>query len=86
MQQVNKKIYWLIKYRFYDLEKRAEKLADAGVSKTSIIDLITAVEEKKLQFNEANSREKRKKIILEVREIWKQFIMKAKEERKKNKE
>ncbi|MBI5392431.1 hypothetical protein HZA96_01055 [Candidatus Woesearchaeota archaeon] len=86
MQTVNKKIYWLVKFRFYDLEKRAEELMDSGISKALIIDFVTSLEEKKLKFNEANSKEKRKKIILEVRELWKEFVKNVREDRKKNKE
>ncbi len=79
LNEINKLQYWIIKFRFYDLEERAEKLMESNpdLKKAIVIDFITAVEEKKLEFNQAATKEKKKQIILEVRELWKDFVKKA---------
>ncbi len=71
-----KKLYSLIKFKFYDLEERAEELYSKGkINKEKVVDIIAKLEEKKIEFNNANSKEQRKNIIKEVKTLWKNFIL-----------
>ncbi|MBI2667679.1 hypothetical protein HYX17_02815 [Candidatus Woesearchaeota archaeon] len=75
---IEEKVYNLIKFRFYDLEERAEELINNGVNAELVADFISEIEFKKIEFNEAKTKEEKKEIILEVRKIWIEFIKKAK--------
>ena len=75
---IEEKVYDLIKFRFYDLEERAEGLIDKGVNTELVADFVSEIELKKIEFNDAKTKEEKKEIILEVRKIWIDFIKKAK--------
>ncbi|MBI2985007.1 MAG: hypothetical protein HYY50_05295 [Candidatus Kerfeldbacteria bacterium] len=75
---IREKVFDLIKFRFYDLEQRAEVLGDRGVDLSTIADFVTAVEQKKQAFNQAASKDERRQIILDVRQAWQTFIDQAK--------
>lgn len=75
VRDLKNKVYNLIKWRFYDLEERAEDFMQRGfVDKESTVDFVGELEKKKIRFNEADTKEERKNIILDVRMIWKEFI------------
>ena len=75
--EIKNKAYNLIKWRFYDLEERAEDFMMRGlVDKESVVDFIVKSEENKVKFNEADSKEEGKNIILDVRRDWKQLVKK----------
>ena len=77
---LRKKVYTLIKFRFYDLEERAEGLYEKGlISNEQEVEIITKLEEKKIEFNQANSKEQRKQIILEVKKVWRDFVLELSE-------
>lgn len=74
------KVYNLIKWRFYDLEERAEDFMERGlIDLDSVVEFVSQLEENKKQFNEAISKEERKNTILNVRDEWKVFTQKVKE-------
>ncbi len=78
VQKFKESAYDLIKFRFYDLEERAEKLKERGLaSESDVVELVTALEEKKIEFNNASTVREKKRIILEVRQLWKEFIKKV---------
>ena len=80
VREIKNKAYDLIKWRFYDLEERAEDFMTRGlVDKESVIDFIVKTEENKVKFNEADSKEERKNIILDVRTDWKELVKKIRE-------
>ncbi len=80
IREVKNKNYDLIKWRFYDLEERAEDFMTRGLAdKEPVVDFIVKTEENKVKFNEADSKEKRKNIILDVRKDWKSFVNKIRE-------
>ena len=80
VRELKNKVYNLIKWKFYDLEERAEDFMIRGlVDKDSVVDFIVKTEEKKVKFNEANSKEERKNIILDVRVAWTDLVKKIKE-------
>ncbi len=68
----------MIKFRFYDLEERAEEMEELGVSEELISEFVTNLEMKKQEFNNAKTKEERKQIILDVRKLWQDFIKDAK--------
>lgn len=71
------KFYNLIKWRFYDLEERAEDFMIRGlVDKESVVDFIVRTEKNKVKFNEASSKEEREKIILDIRLSWNNLVQK----------
>lgn len=80
VREIKNKNYDLIKWRFYDLEERAEDFMISGLAdKESVADFIVKTEENKVKFNEANSKEERKNIILDVRKDWKELVNKIRE-------
>ncbi|MBI4457788.1 hypothetical protein HY633_02390 [Candidatus Uhrbacteria bacterium] len=73
-QAVKDKVYTMIKFRFYDLEERAEELLERGANQEAVTAFITAVETKKQEFNNATATDDRRRLILEVRLAWKDFL------------
>jgi len=82
IKDLREKVYNLVKFRFDDLEERAEELEEKGVSRDSVVELVTALETKKLEFNDKITIEEKKQVILSVRDEWKTFVQKAREEMK----
>ena len=79
ISDVREKVFNVIKFRFYDLEERAEKLLEEGrVSQEDVVLLVSKLEEKKVEFNNASTTAQKRAIILEVRQIWKEFVGKIK--------
>ena len=77
---LRKKVYNTIKFKFYDLEERAEEMEELGVSEELIAEFVTNLELKKQVFNNAKTKEERKQIILDVRKLWVGFIRDAREQ------
>lgn len=74
-------VYGLIKFRFYNLEERAEEYLEEGkASLDDVIDIVTLLEEKKQEFNKAKTIEERRKMILDTRSAWKEFENKVENE------
>lgn len=85
ISNLKEKSYDLVKFRFYDLEERAEKLKEKGLAnEDDVVELIAALEEKKIEFNNTTTINDKKRIILEVRQLWKDFVLKIKEKRVEN--
>ncbi len=80
ISDTREKIFDLVKFRFYDLEERAEGLKEKGlVNEDDVVGLVAALEEKKVEFNNAATIKDKKRTVLEVRQIWKEFIKKVRE-------
>lgn len=79
--ELKEKVFAMIKFRFYNLAERAEKMAKRGASREPIADFQTLVETKKQEFNAATSKEERRKLILDVRAAWREFVLQAKEQK-----
>ena len=74
IMEIKNKSYNLIKWRFYDLEERAEEFMERGLAdKESVILFIEKTEQNKAKFNEAKAKEERANTILAVRQDWKEF-------------
>ncbi len=79
ISDVREKVFNVIKFRFYDLEERAEKLLEEKkVSQDDVVSLVSKLEEKKVEFNNASTIAQKRAIILEVRQIWREFVSKIK--------
>lgn len=75
IQTVRERVFNMIKFRFYDLEERAEDLLEDGkASKEAVVEFTANVFENKQTFNAAKTKEERRKAILDMREAWKKFI------------
>lgn len=67
----------MIKFRFYDLEERAEDMAKEGMGAEgleAVADFVTAITQHKIAFNNAKTTEERKQVIQNVRIDWKAFL------------
>lgn len=78
--ELREKVFDFIKFRFYDLEQRAEEFGNRGADVQAIADFETAVEQQKQAFGKAATKTERRQIILNVREAWQQFINKVKDQ------
>ncbi len=74
------KVFYMIKFRLYDLEQRAEQLALRGADMNAVADLETTIETKKQAFDAATTDDARKQLILDVRQVWSDFINKVKDQ------
>jgi len=77
---VKEKVLYMIAFRFYDLETRAEELGNRGADLNTIADFETTVELKKQAFDKALTNAERRQIILDVRKTWQEFINKVKDQ------
>lgn len=81
--QLKEKVLYMVAFRFYDLETRAEELGNRGVDLDAIADFEAIIELKKQSFDTAKTYVKRRQIILDVRKAWRNFVSKAKIQLKK---
>lgn len=78
--QLKEKVLYMITFRFYDLETRAEELGNRGADLNAIADFETIIELKKQAFDRASTSANRKQIILDVRSAWQDFVNKIKDQ------
>ena len=80
IREIKNKVYNLIKWRFYDLEERAEDFMHRGLADNeTVAAFIEKTERNKAKFNEAKTNGERKDIILAVKNDWKDFVNKVRE-------
>ena len=77
-EELKERVLYMIVFRFYDLETRAEALADKGADINTIADFETVIEMKKQEFYKASDNAERLKIIYDVRKAWQDFVNKVK--------
>lgn len=70
-------VRYLIVFRLYDLEVRAETLMKRGVSENLVTDLELFIETKKQEMYQTNNLAHWKQIIREVQKKWSEFIKAA---------
>ena len=76
-RDLNDKLITMIKLRFYNLEEQAEILEENGIlDKDDLINFVVEIEQKKLKFNYAETKEEMKSVIKEVRILWKDLMKK----------
>jgi hypothetical protein len=57
------------------LEEKAEELEEEGkISKKDLVDLVSNLEEKKVEFNKVDGIPAKRDVVLDVRNIWKNFV------------
>ncbi|MDO8510754.1 MAG: hypothetical protein Q7S55_01165 [Nanoarchaeota archaeon] len=77
-QELREKAYGLIKFRLYNLEEEAEELLEEGkLSEEEVTAFVVRMEESKLAFNKATTKEERRAIILQARKAWIELMKKA---------
>lgn len=80
VRDLKNKAYSLIKWRFYDLEERAEDFMHRGLAdKGDVAAFIEKAEQNKAKFNKAKTNEEMKNIVLAVKNDWKDFVNKVRE-------
>ena len=80
VSDLRESVYDSVKFRFYNLEQKAEDLLDNGkIDEATVTKLISDLEAKKIEFNEAGTIREKKIIVNEVKEIWKNFVKAVRE-------
>lgn len=79
-EQMRDQVYSLIKFRIYDLEERAEELAEEGANLATVAKFVAFIQEQKQAFNAAKDFERRQKVILDVRAEWNTFVNAVKDD------
>ncbi len=77
---LKEKVLYMIKFRFYDLEQRAEDLYYRGASPAAIAKFDTIVETKKQEFDQVKATSDFQRIILDVRSAWQNFMDQVKDQ------
>jgi hypothetical protein len=80
LSDLKEKVLYMIKFHFYDLEQRAEDLYYKGADPKDIASFDVIVETKKQEFDQAKSKDDYKRIILDVRLAWQDFMNKVKDQ------
>ncbi len=79
-EELKVKVFDLVKFRIYNLEYKAQELREKGVDESLVLDFITSAEEKKVEFNNAQTLEEKKQVVRDVIQLWTEFIKKAMEQ------
>ncbi len=75
IKNLKESVYDSIKFRFYNLEEKAERLLESGrIDENTVVKLVSDLEAKKIEFNEAKNLRDKKTIVNDVKEIWKEFV------------
>lgn len=80
LENLRSKVFDLVKFRMYNLEYKAQELEHKGVSEDLIVGFIAAAEQKKIEFNEAQTIVDKKSIVQDVIKLWEDFVSKAKQQ------
>jgi len=81
LNELKEKVFTLIKFRFYNLEYKAQEIMKKyNISESIVVNFISSIENKKQEFNSADSIEEKKQIVRDVMNLWKQFIDQIKSE------
>ncbi|QQG38983.1 MAG: hypothetical protein HYS32_00775 [Candidatus Woesearchaeota archaeon] len=76
--KLKENIFTVIKFRFYNLEERAEEFLEEGkIAEEEVIVFIDAIEGKKVEFNSVSDIEGKKRIVMEVKDLWQEFLGKV---------
>ena len=74
-KEIEERVDTVIKFRFYNLEEKAEELLDNGrVSKDTAVEFVSSLEMKKQEYNNAKTIQEKKQIVLDVKSLWGLFI------------
>jgi hypothetical protein len=84
VSEVRAQVFEEAKFRIYNLEEKAGRLASYGVSNATISEFVTQLEEYKAKFVAANGAAAKKEVLREVAAAWKEFVQKARAEAQRN--
>ena len=71
--------FTLTKLRLYNLEEEAEELQGEGeITEDQLVAFVVQMEQSKLAFNQAQSKEERRQVILRARKYWIELLRKVK--------
>ena len=69
----------LIKLRLYNLEEVAEELEEKGkITEEQLTDFVVKMEQSKLAYNTAKTKEEKKQVIVQARQYWIELVRKVK--------
>ena len=75
LDNFKKNAHYLIKFRFYELEERAEEAYEKGIiTEDQVVDIVSKLESKKVEYNNVGSKLERVKILNEVKQLWVDFV------------
>lgn len=77
---LKERVLYMIAFRFYDLETRAEELGNRGADLNAIADFETIIELKKQEFDKTTANTELKQVILDVRKAWQDFVSRVKDQ------
>jgi len=80
IEKLKESTFTLIKFKFYNLEEKAEYFLKEGAPLNTVGSFITSIEQKKQEFNQASAIDKKKQIINEVKSLWNEFINQIKDQ------
>ena len=71
--------YTLVKLRLYHLEEEAEELQEEEkITEDQLVAFVVQMEQSKLAFNEATTKDGRKAVILQAQKYWQELLQKVK--------
>ena len=73
------KVDAIVKFRIYNLEEKAQRLMEKGANGELVANFVILLEQKKQEYNSANTTEQKKTVVREVQHSWQAFITKAKQ-------
>ena len=80
IQELQTKVFDLVKFRIYNLEQKAQELKEKGVDENLVLDFITSAEAKKMEFNNAQTIAEKKQVVNGVIKLWLDFVSQAKKQ------
>ena len=78
LRKVKQNVFWMVKFRFYNLEEKAEELIGKGALASDVAVLADALEQLKEDFNNAKSVAEKKEIVKKARGEWQKFLQTVK--------
>ena len=74
--ELEKNVLWVVKFKLYDLEERAEWLLEKKyITEDQAVRIIAALEEQKVSFNAAQSLGDRKQVLKNAKKLWIDFLL-----------
>lgn len=86
MSLAKEKVHYMAKFRLYNLEHAAEKLLARGVSNETVTDFIAKLEQHKIDFDAAATKEAKQQVLRDTLADWKEFKKAAMEQLKKTRQ
>ncbi len=77
VNSLRRNVHSLIKFRLYDLEERAEAMLEKGkITQEQATEIVSQLEQKKAEYNSAQTKEQKKQVLIDAKALWKNFIAK----------